>query len=56
MISMQNKEDIKKYYVLGSDLGWGKYGIVKSGCSISSPNLEVAIKVINLKLIQKKYK
>lgn len=49
------QEDIHNYYVLEDDIGWGKFGIVKNAYSINSPNYEVAVKIINMKLIQKKY-
>lgn len=57
------EDDIHKYYEFGRDLGWGKFGVVKSAKSVAfrdsdwpvdTPGYEVAIKIINLKLIPKK--
>lgn len=49
------QEDIHNYYVFGRQLGWGKFGVVRLAYSKSNSNFEVAIKVINLKLIKQKY-
>jgi len=49
------EKDINDYYHLQKDLGWGKFGVVKKAVSISSPDYEVAVKIINLRFIKGKY-